>query len=107
LDAKTYTTVRQNFAETLDKVCRDHDPVFVTRRKGETVVMMSISDYRSMEETAYLLRSPKNAARLMAAIEEIESGHANIPWPEAMTQTSQKTKSASKKKGRSKPTKRK
>ncbi len=82
MDAKTYTSVRQNLAETLDKVCRDHDPVFVTRRNGETVVMMSLSDYRSMEETAYLLRSPRNAARLMAAIEEIESGRATIPWPE-------------------------
>ncbi len=82
MDAKTYTSVRQNLAETLDKVCRDHDPVFVTRRNGETVVMMSLSDYRSMEETAYLLRSPRNAARLMAAIEEIESGLATIPWPE-------------------------
>ena len=95
MDAKTYTSVRQNFAETLDKVCRDHDPVFVTRRKGETVVMMSISDYRSMEETAYLLRSPKNAARLMAAIEEIESGRANIPWPEAAKPSSKKKRSAS------------
>jgi len=82
MDARSYTAVRDKFAETLDKVCDDHEPVFITRRNGKTVVMLSLEDYRSMEETAFLMRNPKNATRLLAAIEEIEAGRANIPWPE-------------------------
>jgi hypothetical protein len=53
-----------------------------------------------MEETAYLLRSPKNAARLMAAIEEIESGRANIPWPESAKRAPEKKRKARRARGK-------
>jgi antitoxin YefM len=81
MDTISYTAVRENLAKTLEKVCRDHNPVVVNRRNAPSVVMLSLEDYRAMEETAYLLQSPKNAARLAEAIAEIESGKANRRLP--------------------------
>lgn len=60
----------------MEKVCDDHVPVIITRQTSNPVVMLSLDDYQAMEETAYLLRSSKNAARLAEAIEEIEAGKA-------------------------------
>jgi antitoxin YefM len=54
----------------------DHDPVIVTRRNSEVVVIMSLEDYESLNETAYLLQSPRSAKRLLESIEELESGEA-------------------------------
>ena len=82
MDARSYTAVRDKFAETLDKVCDDHEPVFITRRNGKTVVMLSLEDYRSMEETAYLMRGPKNAAELSESIAQAEAGKARHRWPD-------------------------
>ena len=65
---------RSRLAETLDKVCDDHAPVIITRRNASSVVMMSLADYQALEETTYLLRSPKNARRLLESVDEIESG---------------------------------
>jgi len=58
----------------MDKVCDDHSPVVITRKNSRSVVMMSLEDYQALEETAYLLRSPKNARRLLESIVEIETG---------------------------------
>ncbi|MGE0083414.1 MAG: type II toxin-antitoxin system prevent-host-death family antitoxin [Desulfococcaceae bacterium] len=69
-----YTSARSSLAKTMMKVCEDHEPVIITRKSCEPVVMISLEDYGSVSETAYLLRSPKNAKRLMSAIEELESG---------------------------------
>ncbi len=74
MNAVTYTHVRNNLAKTLEKVCEDHDPVIVTRQNQNSVVIMSLEDYESLTETAYLLRSPKNAQRLIRAIADLESG---------------------------------
>jgi antitoxin YefM len=74
MDAITYTEARENLAQTIQRVCRDHDPVIITRKREDSVVMMSLADYESLTETAYLLRSPKNARRLLAAISELEEG---------------------------------
>ena len=75
MDAITYTAARANLADTMDKVCEDHEPVIITRNGGErAVVMMSLDDYKSLEETAYLLRSPKNARRLFESIASLEAG---------------------------------
>jgi len=76
METINYTDVRKNLAKTMEKVCDDHTPVIITRQKADPVVLLSLSDYHSLEETAYLLRSPKNAARLIQAIEEIEAGEA-------------------------------
>ncbi len=74
MDAVSYTHARQNLAGTMAKVCRDREPVIITRRRDEAVVMLSLADYEALEETAHLLRSPANAERLLAAIRELEAG---------------------------------
>ena len=74
MDAITYTEARENLAQTIRRVCRNHDPVIITRKREDSVVMMSLEDYDSLTETAYLLKSPKNARRLLAAIAELEEG---------------------------------
>ena len=74
MKATTYTAVRQNLAKAMEKVCKDHSPVIVTRQKSDSVVIMSLEDYEALEETAYLLRSPKNVRRLIESISQLESG---------------------------------
>jgi antitoxin YefM len=74
MDAISYTTARANLAKTMDRVCDDHEPVIITRGGEPSVVMVSLEDYKSMEETAYLLRSSKNAKRLLEAIADLEKG---------------------------------
>jgi antitoxin YefM len=73
MEAITYTAARQNLAKTIEKVCRDHAPVIVTRKKSDSVVIMSLEDYEALEETAYLLRSPKNTRRLIESIAQLEN----------------------------------
>ena len=63
MKAISYTAARENLAATMDEVCNDRDPVIITRKRGQAVVMLSLEDYESLEETAYLLRSPANARR--------------------------------------------
>ena len=58
----------------MQRVCEDHDPVVITRRRDQAVVMMALDDYEALEETAYLLRSPKNARRLREAVEQLRQG---------------------------------
>jgi antitoxin YefM len=70
----TYTAFRQKLKSYLDKVRDNHIPLFVTSANGEDVVVLSKSDYESMEETFYLLKSPNNAARLLKGIEDYEKG---------------------------------
>ena len=74
MEAINYTVVRQTLAQRMDQVCDDHVPIIVTRQNNRSVVMLSLEDYQALEETAYLLRSPKNAKRLMESILELESG---------------------------------
>lgn len=72
MKAITYTAARENLASTMDGVCMDHAPVIITRNRDQAVVMMSLADYESLQETAYLLRSPANARRLLESISELE-----------------------------------
>ena len=74
MDSISYTAARAHLAKTMDRVCEDHEPVIITRSGEPAVVMISLEDYNSLEETAYLLRSPKNAQRLLAAIADLERG---------------------------------
>jgi antitoxin YefM len=74
MTAISYTVARENLASTMDRVCQDHNPVIITRGRKEAVVMMSLEDYSSWEETAYLMRSPANALRLLEGIEEMKQG---------------------------------
>jgi antitoxin YefM len=72
--AISYTAARENLASTMDEVCNDRSPVIITRKRNQAVVLLSLEDYQSLEETAYLLRSPINAKRLLAAMESLERG---------------------------------
>ena len=74
MDAISYTAARANLANTMNRVCENHEPLIITRNGDQSVVMISLDDYNALEETAYLLRAPKNAQRLLAAIAELESG---------------------------------
>ena len=74
MTAMTYTAARENLASTMDRVCADHDPVIITRNRDQAVVMMSLQDYESLQETAYLLRAPANARRLLESIAELKRG---------------------------------
>ena len=77
MKAITYTAARQNLAKTMEKVCKDHAPVIVTRKTTDSVVIMSLEDYEALEETAYLLRSPKNTRRLIDSIAQLEEGRGS------------------------------
>jgi antitoxin YefM len=70
----TYTDARKNFKSVMEKVCDDHVPVTITRNNKRAVVMLSLEDYNAIEETLYLMRSPKNAERLMEASKDLENG---------------------------------
>ena len=71
MEALTYSYTRQHLAEIMNKVADDRAPVLITRQAGQPVVMMSLQDFNALEETAYLMRSPRNAKRLMASIEQL------------------------------------
>ena len=70
----TYTAARENLASTINRVCEDNAPVVITRNRDQSVVMLSLSEYESLQETAHLLRSPANAKRLLKSIESLERG---------------------------------
>lgn len=70
--ALSYSEIRKNLKAYLDQVCTEHSPLLVTRKRGENVVVISEEDYRSLEETAYLSRSPKNLKRLLEALNRKE-----------------------------------
>jgi antitoxin YefM len=74
MDSMTYTTVRANLASTMDRVCNDHEPLIVTRHGEQSVVMLSLEDFKALEETAYLLRTPANAKRLLSAVSQLNRG---------------------------------
>jgi len=74
MNAISYTVARANLSKTMEKVCSDHDPVIITRKRESPVVMISLEDYQAMEETTYLLRSPANALHLLESIAELEKG---------------------------------
>lgn len=70
----SYSSFRRSLAAVLDQVNDNHKPVLITRREGRPAVVMSLEDFHAYEETAYLMASPKNAARLNQAITEINAG---------------------------------
>jgi antitoxin YefM len=74
MDVISYSAARANLASTMDRVCNDHDAIIITRNGDQSVVMLSLEDYQAMEETAYLLRSPENAKRLLSAVAQLNAG---------------------------------
>ena len=75
MHAITYTTVRANLASVMDRVCDDHEALIITRNGEQSVVMLSLEDYKALEETSYLLRTPANAKRLLAAVTQLAANN--------------------------------
>jgi antitoxin YefM len=75
MTALSYTSLRATLAKVLDRIQSDHTPVLITRKNGSNAVLMSEEDFRSYEETAYLMQSSTNAQRLNDAIAELRSGN--------------------------------
>ncbi len=78
MQAVSYSEARENLKSMIDKVVADRAPLAITRQRGEGVVMISASEWASIEETLYLLRSPKNAERLLESIAELEAGGGEV-----------------------------
>ena len=74
MDALTDTAVRATLASTMDRVCNDHEALIITRNGQQSVVMLSLEDYKALEETAYLLRTPANARRILSAAAQLNAG---------------------------------
>ena len=70
----SYSESRANYAATLDAVVDDREEVVITRAGHEPVVIVALDEYESLKESAYLLRNPANARRLLTSIERLESG---------------------------------
>ncbi|MEO5670862.1 MAG: type II toxin-antitoxin system prevent-host-death family antitoxin [Ramlibacter sp.] len=78
MEAITFTFARKNLKATMDKVVAARQPLAITRPNGEPVVMMSLADFRSWEETAYLLNSPANARNLMKSLDQAKGGKGRV-----------------------------
>ncbi len=70
----SYTESRANYAQVLDDVVNNREETIITRAGHEPVVIVSLADYESLRETAYLMRSPVNARRLLDSIDNLEAG---------------------------------
>lgn len=78
MDAITYSSARANLAQTMNRVCEDHEPLIITRNSEQSVVMLSLEDFKALEETAYLLRNPANARRLLSATAALENKKGKV-----------------------------
>jgi antitoxin YefM len=70
----SYTELRENLASYLDRVVDDREIVVVKRRGARDVAIIAADDLAGLEETAYLLRSPANAKRLLESLRELDRG---------------------------------
>ena len=87
MDVMTYSDARANLKDVMDRVVDDCSPTVIARRKGGSVVMVSLADWNAMAETDYLLSNPANAKRLRESIAQIEAGEATAhPWPPTFDQ---------------------
>jgi len=74
MQTQTFSYARQNLASTMDIVANNHTPMTITRQNKEPIVMISLKDYQSIQETLYLMQSANNANRINDAIAELEAG---------------------------------
>jgi antitoxin YefM len=81
MDVVTYTHARQNLATLMDEVEANHAPVVISRQKKGAAVLLSLEDYNGLMETLHLLRSPRNAERLLRSIDELNRGEMLIREP--------------------------
>lgn len=78
MDTVSYSGLRQNLAEYMDKVNGNHAPLLITRQNAPAAVLMSLADFKAYEETAYLMCSPVNAARLQDAVTQLEDNKGTL-----------------------------
>ena len=78
MDAKTLDDAKADLEKLMDQAVENHEPVIITRDGKPPVVLVSLADWNSAEETAYLLRSPANAARLAESLRQIERGETVV-----------------------------
>lgn len=71
MNAITYSAACADLAATMDRVCDEHGPLIITRRGERSVVMLSLEDYKALEESVHLLRNPTNAGRLLSSISQL------------------------------------
>lgn len=74
METISYSAARENLKAVIDRAVEDHVPVAIVRQRGEGAVIVSASDWASIQETLYLLSSPKNARRLLDSIAELDAG---------------------------------
>ncbi|MBI3570580.1 MAG: type II toxin-antitoxin system prevent-host-death family antitoxin [Gammaproteobacteria bacterium] len=70
----SYSAARNNLAKVIEEVTQDHAPILITRQKGAAAVLISLEDFESWQETAYLMRSPANAEHLRRGIAQVKAG---------------------------------
>ncbi len=75
MEVVSYSELRNSLKSIMDKAWSDHDPVIVTRKSGHHMVLVSLDDFKAMEETSYLLSNPKNAERLKSSLQNSRSGN--------------------------------
>lgn len=74
MQAVSYSEARENLKSMIDKVVADRAPLAITRQRGEGAVLISASEWASIEETLHLLSSPRNAKELLESIAELDAG---------------------------------
>ena len=75
MDAINYSDLRQNLKKYLDSVFNDHEPLIVTRKNNENVVILSVDDFNALNETQYLLSTKNNADHLQDSLDQLRSGN--------------------------------
>ncbi len=80
----TYSMARDHLAEVWDQTVSSREPVIVSRRGTESIVMLPLEEWEGLQETAHLLRSPTNARRLLAALNRLDRGEGEVLPVEAM-----------------------
>ena len=78
MQAISYSFARDNLKAVLDKVVADRAPVAIARQRGEGAVLVSASEWASIEETLHLLSSPRNSERLLDAVRGLEAGNGEV-----------------------------
>lgn len=73
MQAVSFSELRKDMKQIMDRTKDRHEPLIITRKSGN-MVMMSLEDYNALEETAYILRNPRNAQRVLSSITELEAG---------------------------------
>jgi antitoxin YefM len=80
----TYSNARDHLAEVWDKTVSTREPVIVSRRGAESIVMLPLDEWTGIQETAHLLRSPTNAQRLLVALNRLEQGEGQVHSMESL-----------------------